>query len=67
VVQAALVGIADVHPGAFPHRFQSLQLVDLLRSVFLILGDSGVKRLVWVVGHLRRNSEEESVAAKGQN
>jgi hypothetical protein len=34
-MQTALVRIADVHPGAFPDRFQTLKFVDLSGVVLL--------------------------------
>jgi len=41
VMQTALIGIADLHPGALAHRFQTFQLVDLRGVVFLRRADSG--------------------------
>ena len=38
VMQAAFVGVADVHPRPLAHRFQTLKLVDLRRAVCRILG-----------------------------
>jgi hypothetical protein len=35
VVQAALIGVADVHPRAFPDRFQPFELIDLRGAVLL--------------------------------
>src|ERR1043166_2602218 len=35
MVQAALIGVADVHPRAFPDRFQPFELIDL-RCVVLL-------------------------------
>jgi len=34
VVQTALVGIADIHPGAFPDGFEPLEFIDLGGVVF---------------------------------
>ena len=48
VVQTPLIGIADVHAGAFANRLKALQFVDLGSSVFLttrgilLFGDIGV-------------------------
>ncbi len=41
VMQTALVGVADVHPGSLAHCFQALQFVDLRGVVFLHRADSG--------------------------
>ena len=35
VVQTGGGGRADIHTGSFPHRFQTLQNLNLLRAVFL--------------------------------
>ena len=35
MVQSGGRGRADVHTGAFPHRFQTLQNLNLLRAIFL--------------------------------
>src|SRR5205085_7604478 len=41
VVQTSLVRIADVHPRPFPDCFQTFELVDLSRVVFLRFIDVG--------------------------
>src|SRR5688572_32300138 len=43
VVQAALVGIADVHAGALANRFETLEFIDLRRVVFLAAVNSDRK------------------------
>jgi hypothetical protein len=35
VVQATLIGIANVHAGPLPDRLESLQFVDLRRAILL--------------------------------
>ncbi len=44
VVQAALVRVADVHPGALADRLQPFEFVDLIRPVCLRFVD--IHRLV---------------------
>ena len=38
VMQAAFIGVADVHPRPLAHGFQTLKFVDLRRAVCRILG-----------------------------
>ena len=43
VVQSALIGVADVHPGAFPHCLKTFKFINLGGIIFLALTDaSGV-------------------------
>ena len=35
VVQAAFIGVADIHAGPFPNGLQTLQFIDLCSAVFL--------------------------------
>ena len=49
VMQAALVGVADIHARAFPDRFETLEFVDLGGVVFLVLADAGRVRLTLLI------------------
>ena len=46
MVQAALVGVANVHAGPLPDRLEALQFVNLLGAIGLAGGDIGGH---WVV------------------
>ena len=47
VVQAALIGIADVHAGAQANGLKALQLLDLIRTIGLISGHIGEKGVIF--------------------
>ncbi len=49
VVQAAFVGVADIHARALPDSFEALQFVDLGGVVLLILADAGRVRLTLLI------------------
>ncbi len=49
VVQTAFIGVADIHAGPFPDRFETLQFVDLRGVVFLVFADAGGVRLTLLV------------------
>jgi hypothetical protein len=40
-MQTPLVGVADIHAGTFPDRFETLEFVDLSGVIFLIFADPG--------------------------
>ena len=42
VMETALIGIADVHPGALADGIKALELIDLSRVVFLLGSDLGL-------------------------
>ena len=73
VMEAAFIGVADIHARTFPDGFEALQFVDLSGVVFLILTDSSRVALtllmvgIFVVGsggrggwHERRKHRSES-------
>src|SRR5690348_9056765 len=41
MMQTPFVGVADIHAGAFPDRFQTFEFVDLSGVIFLIFADPG--------------------------
>ncbi len=41
VMQPALIRVADIHAGAFPDRFETLEFVDLGGVIFLAFADAG--------------------------
>ena len=53
VVEAAFVGIADVHAGALADGLKTFEFVDLCGVVLLLGGDlgGGLLGLVWRLGH----------------
>ena len=51
-MQAALIGVADIHAGAKTDGFEPFQFLNLIGTIRLIGGDvSGVEKFVNFVGH----------------
>jgi len=42
VMETALIGIADIHPGALADGIKAFELIDLSRVVFLLGPDLGL-------------------------
>jgi hypothetical protein len=55
VVQAALIGVADVHAGPLADSLQAFEFVDLRGTVLLVSADVriGLFRLLMLFGHGR--------------
>jgi hypothetical protein len=51
MVEAALIGISDVHPWALADGFKAFEFVDLSGVVFLLGSDLGLG-LFWLVGDI---------------
>jgi hypothetical protein len=63
VVQAgAVIGVADVHAGAFAHRIEALQDLDRFRTV---IGDRGIACGGCLTGRFGHAKTFESIARKG--
>ncbi len=41
VVQAALIGVADIHSGPFAHGLKAFEFLDLIGTIRLVGGDVG--------------------------
>ena len=48
MMQAAFIGVADVHPRALSDRLQTLELIDLGGVIFLAFADAGGARGWWI-------------------
>ena len=50
VVQAALIGIADVHAGSEPDGFEAFEFLNLIGTVGLVFGHTGIESSVLLRG-----------------
>jgi hypothetical protein len=52
VMQAALIGVANIHAGAHADGAEAFEMLDLIGTIRLVCGDvSGVGKVVDFVGH----------------